>query len=168
MSVPCTLLLFFVGQMLAIMGPSGAGKTSLLNCLSLRNRSFGQVITAVALTPLQCAFFPPIFSAVISTQPEHHASAADYSVSAVVCLPVCSCLSWLNRPILVSPIPRFPTHKPRFEGGPTSVVAVARITKIGLGLMLGASLSIAGAPSFTTESLPTWTAWASRQLLCSR
>lgn len=27
-------------QMLAIMGPSGAGKTSLLNCLSLRNKSY--------------------------------------------------------------------------------------------------------------------------------
>ncbi|CAN0287986.1 unnamed protein product [Discosporangium mesarthrocarpum] len=29
-----------LGQMLAVMGPSGAGKTSLLNCLSLRNTRF--------------------------------------------------------------------------------------------------------------------------------
>ncbi|CAM9860434.1 unnamed protein product [Discosporangium mesarthrocarpum] len=28
------------GQMLGVMGPSGAGKTSLLNCLSLRNKRF--------------------------------------------------------------------------------------------------------------------------------
>lgn len=33
-------LLVAFEQMLAIMGPSGAGKTSLLNCLSLRNKSF--------------------------------------------------------------------------------------------------------------------------------
>ncbi|CAM9650413.1 unnamed protein product [Scytosiphon promiscuus] len=32
------------GQMLAIMGPSGAGKTSLLNCLSLRNRSYSGTV----------------------------------------------------------------------------------------------------------------------------
>jgi len=32
------------GQMLALMGASGAGKTSLLDCISLRNRKFtGQV-----------------------------------------------------------------------------------------------------------------------------
>lgn len=34
--------ILFVEQMLAIMGPSGAGKTSLLNCLSLRNKSYRQ------------------------------------------------------------------------------------------------------------------------------
>jgi ABC-type multidrug transport system ATPase subunit len=28
------------GQMLALMGASGAGKTSLLDCISLRNRAF--------------------------------------------------------------------------------------------------------------------------------
>lgn len=36
----CTCPPFACEQMLAIMGPSGAGKTSLLNCLSLRNKSF--------------------------------------------------------------------------------------------------------------------------------
>ena len=33
------------GELLAIMGPSGAGKTSLLNCLAMRNRDFQGALT---------------------------------------------------------------------------------------------------------------------------
>lgn len=57
--------------MLAIMGPSGAGKTSLLNCLSLRNRSYRRVGVGLIfagrhqLSP--DVFFPFVFSVVVFT-----------------------------------------------------------------------------------------------------
>lgn len=40
----CMCCALFCEQMLAIMGPSGAGKTCLLNCLSLRSKSYRQAI----------------------------------------------------------------------------------------------------------------------------